>query len=167
MNNKRATRGGWLFLLEVLQLGIDALHRQPHNIIIAAIEARNTDISYPLLNAIGSSLVEGVVGFYIMTYLIIGELLEGDIGGDRERTLLARCEQTDTCSDLMGATANGAEHTNGIGLVLRFAKDIIAYDNNSVGCDDKFIGLERRFIGSCLLLGDVLGYLAGGQRSGR
>ena len=77
------------FLLEVLQLGIDALHRQAHNIIIAAIEARNTDISYPLLNAIGSSLVEGVVGFYIMMYLIIGEQLEGDIGGDRERALLA------------------------------------------------------------------------------
>lgn len=76
-------------MLEVLQLGIDALHRQTHNIIVAAVKARNTDISYPLLNAIGSSLVEGVVGFYIMTYLIIGELLEGDIGGDRERALLA------------------------------------------------------------------------------
>jgi hypothetical protein len=145
------------FLLEVLQLGIDALHRQPHNIIIAAIEARNTDISYPLLNAIGSSLVEGVVGFYIMMYLIIGEQLEGDIGGDRERALLALSEQAHACGYLMGTAANLAEHTHGIGLILRLAKDIIANDNNSVGCDDKLVGLERRFIGSCLLFGDILG----------
>ena len=64
----------------------------------------------------------------------------------------------------MGTTANGAEHTNGIGLVFRFAKDIIANDNNGVGCNDKFIGLESGLIGSGLLFGDILGYLTGGQR---
>jgi hypothetical protein len=64
----------------------------------------------------------------------------------------------------MGATANGAEHTNGIGLVLGLAKDIIANDNNGVGCNDKLVGLERRFIGSGLLLGDILGYIRCWQR---
>ena len=65
--------------LQLLQLGIDALNGQTHHIVVAAIEARNAYITYPLLNAIGSCLVEGAIGGDVMMDLVISKLLEGDI----------------------------------------------------------------------------------------
>ena len=48
------------------------------------MKARNADITYPLLDAVGTCLVEGTVGGDVMLNLGIGELLEGDIGGGRK-----------------------------------------------------------------------------------
>ena len=68
--------------LKTLQLGVDALYGQAHDIVIAAVKTCDTNIAYPLLNAVGAGLVEGAIMLDIMLYLGIAELLEGDVGGD-------------------------------------------------------------------------------------
>ena len=58
---------------------VDALNGEAHDVEVTAIEGRHADIAYPLLNAIGTSLVEGTVMGDVIVDLVVREGLEGDI----------------------------------------------------------------------------------------
>ena len=62
----------------------------------------DTDIADPLLDAIGTSLVERLVTGDLIADLLIAERLEGDIRRHIEGMFLRCCQQTDTCRHLMG-----------------------------------------------------------------
>ena len=73
------------------QFLIYTLHREPHNIIVAAVERRHTYISYPLLDAIGACLVKGFVLVYIMFDFSVRQLFECNIRSYGETALLLAC----------------------------------------------------------------------------
>ena len=62
-------------------------------------------------------------------------------------TLCGSSEHTDTCSDLMGATADKTKHTGGIDLIDRFTKNLFSYDDYGIGRDDEFVWGEAGTIG--------------------
>ena len=99
----------------------------------------------------------------VVVYLVVGERLEGDVGGDGEALLALKGGQCDSGDDLMGLTAQRTKHTAGIGLVVGLAHDLGAEDDDGVGGDDQFVGSHLREIGRCLLVRDIFGNLGGGQ----
>ena len=59
---------------------VDALDGQSHDVEVAAVELRDADIAYPLLDAVGAGFIEGTVMGDIIVDFVVRERLEGDVG---------------------------------------------------------------------------------------
>ena len=117
----------------------------------------------PLLYAIGSSLVQRMVGGDVIVYLLIGKLFESDISLNRETHLPLGGSQCDTCDDLMSLATEFAEHPSGLGFVLGLTHHLLTQNDYGVGSDDQFVVRQRVTISQSLLLRDVSGNILGGH----
>ena len=100
---------------------VDSLYWQAHHIVIAAVKPSHADIADPLLNTIGTSLIERTITVHVVMDLFISQCFEGDICCHIEATFLFCCEQTHACRHLMRSSTEQFEHPHSISLVNRFA----------------------------------------------
>ena len=119
----------------------------------------DADVAYPFLDAVGASLVEGLIVGDVIADLIVGEGFEGDIGSDGKAAFRLTAEHTDTGSDLMGTSADESQHPCGICLVGGFTQNLVAHDDHSIGCDHEFVVGKGGTIGIGLLASDIKGHL--------
>ena len=73
--------------LQLLQLGVDALDGEAHHIVVAAIEAGDADIAYPLLNAVGAGLVEGAIGLSLLLGYKLSHIAYGNVAKEKDLSL--------------------------------------------------------------------------------
>ena len=141
---------------------VDPLDGQSHDVEVAAVELCHTDIAYPLLDAVGTCLVEGTVMGDVIVDFVVAQLLEGDVGQYGEGLLALRGCQRDARNNLMSVAAQLVEHAAGVSLVVGLAHHFVTQDDDGVGGNNEFVGGHGLTIGSGLLLRDILGNLAGG-----
>ena len=140
-----------------LQLSIDALYGQAHDVVVATIKTSTTDIANPLLYAVGASLVEGMVVADVVGYFIVTELLERHFRGDAEKALLLTRGQANAGGDVVDSAAKLSQHAVGISFIKRLTHDLVVADDNGVGGDEELVVSHCRTIGVCLLMGYVGG----------
>ena len=121
------------------QILIDALHGQPHYIIETTRDRLHPYQAYPLLNAIGSSLVIRFEMIDIEINLAICEFFEFHVGRHRESALLAVRSYAYTGYYMMSLAAYLAQHAAGVLTVMGFAKNILPYHYYRVSRNEKFV----------------------------
>ncbi len=151
------------YQIQSLQFAIDTLYGEPHHIVVTAVETRHADVAYPFLDAIGTSLVEGLVMADVVTDLLVAERLESHVGRHVEGMLLGGCQQANTRGHLMRPSAEQVKHTDSIFLIRRLPQYLITHDDDGIGRDHQFVIPDDPTVGIGLLAGDVEGYLAHGQ----
>ena len=138
---------------------VDALDGEAHDVEVATVKGGDSDVADPLLDAIGTCFVEGLVSVYVITDLVVGEGLEGYVGLDAEGTLAFTGHEADASDDLVGTATEQVEHAKGIIGIDGFAQHLVVTDDYRVGSDDQIIGCHELLISGCFLTGDILCYL--------
>ena len=146
-------------LFNLLECFVDALYGEAHDIVVTAVKTCDADVAYPFLDAVGASLVEGLIVGDVIVDLVIGEGFEGDIGSDGKAAFRLTAEHTDTGSDLMGTSADEPQHPCGICLIGGFTKNLVAHDDHSIGCNHEFVVGKGGTIGIGFLTSNVKGHL--------
>ena len=150
-------------LVNLLECFVDALYGEAHHVVVTAVKSCDADIAYPFLNAVGASLIEGLVFCDVIVDLIVGELLEGDVGGNGKASLSLMGKHTDTRCDLMGTAADKSQHPFSILLVDWLAQYLVTYYDYGVSSNHEFVFSKGRTIGISLLACDIQGHLRHGQ----
>ena len=142
---------------------VNALYGQTHDIEIATVKGRNTDMANPFLNAIGTRFIEGAIVAYIVIYFVVCERLECHVGDHRETRLAIYRGQRDTSDYLMRPSAQLAKHGMRLGSVMRLAHNMSAQHDNGVSRNVQLVRSYRQAIRCRLLLRYVLCYARSGQ----
>ncbi len=150
---------------------VEALDGQAHDVEVGAFEARDADVTNPLLNAIGSSLVKGTVVSDVIVDFVVGEFGKGHKAGRRKSPLnsliafpILRSARTKTsagqrhpCNHLVRASAELFQHRPCIGGISGLAQHLMVDIDDGVGRDEQFIVGQRQQIGSGLLSRNIFG----------
>ena len=144
-------------------MGVDALDRKAHDVEIGAFDAGDTGVAYPFLDAVGPSLVEGLVLVYIVIDLFVREILEPDERGLGELIALCHASEHHAGRDLVLAAGKEAEHADGVIPVFRFPEDFSATENHCVCRNQDFIVIKRPVETERLSPSHGKGYLIMGQ----
>lgn len=146
-------------LVYLLECFVDALYGEAHHIVVTAVKTCDADVAYPFLDAIGASLIEGLIAGDVITDLVVGEWFEGDISSDGEAAFRLTGEHTDASGDLMGTSTDEPKHPFCIRLVDGFAQDLITHDDHGVCSDHEFVVSKGSAIGISLLASDIQSHL--------
>ena len=86
---------------ELLEFGVEALNGQAHDIEIGAFEACRSNVANPLLNAVGTGLVEGTILRDVVVDFLVGEVGERNMARDGKGRLLLLSSNCHPCDNLM------------------------------------------------------------------
>ena len=130
-----------------LQLHIEPLHGQPHNIVERPFDTLDADISYPLLYAVSPRLIHWAVLFDIVRNLLVLEQTESNQTLCREGYALCCCAERNARYDFVCRSRQGLQHSLGIGPILRLAENFSTGNNHRIG-SQQYIALgESLWVG--------------------
>ena len=116
---------------------IDPLDGKTHDIEIGAVHGGDAHVTNPLLYTISPRFVEGLIVFYVVVDLLVGERAERDIGAiDDSIRLLTFAQEGDSRIYLVSLAGEGAEHQACIMLVVRLAQHTSTEPDDGI-CRDK------------------------------
>ena len=111
---------------ELEYLFVYALYWQPHDIEETAFERSDTYETYPLLDAIGTGLVQGAIGSHIVIDFLLGKLLEGYLCHHVEGVLFGQGGKSHAGDHGMCLAAQFGQHCFGLGFIGRLAQHLSA-----------------------------------------
>ena len=141
---------------------------EAHDIEIGAADGRAGDIADPLLNAVRSGFVKGLVTVYIITDFFVREFGERDIrfidkGNNPTRPPLKGGDffsKSDGGIDLVGFAGEGTEHGEGFGLVMGFAEHFSIRPDDGVGGNEELGVGQLRHVRARFRTRDIIRYIA-------
>ena len=123
---------------EILERLPERLNGQSHDIEKRPVDGGDGDVSDPVLDAVGTGLVERVGGADVMVDLGVGQNGEGHVGGAGKGDLLPERGQTNAGVDLMGLSGEETQHPARLVGVRRLAeREAVGHGNDGVGSDDQ------------------------------
>ena len=150
---------------ELIKLAVEAVQRQTHHVVEATADVAHSHAAYPLLDAIGTRLVERAVVVNIVVDVLIAKGGKLHIGHRTERLYIAGRSNGHASHHFMGLPRELAQHAAGISIIGRLAQHLVAEYHHRVGGDNKLVGTHLALIGMSLLARPIL-YLCYGY-SGR
>ena len=115
------------------------MHREPHDIVKAAVDTAYAYGAYPLLYSVGPRLVERMVMAHIFLDFIVGNGSEFDGRQCFKTGRFPAGEDRDAGHYLMAAPAEAAQHPDSFGFVAGFTEHLTSDNDNGVGGDIQIV----------------------------
>ena len=142
-------KGVWFdwqaFLQQFKQGFVYFLDRETDDIEIGPVDPGDAGMADPLLDGVGSGLVEGPAGIDIIGDFFVGQVLEPDLGRVGEGLFLRGGADGDGGRDVMLAAGKVPEHADGVFAIPGLSEDFAGTafrrreDDHRVGRDQDFV----------------------------